>query len=86
MFNTFYLYLALQDFLQGAYWSLYAMEQFKELTERKTLHIVEKHATAKVGFTFQNIQNGRTGEEHIPQYARWKVQIMTQYALSKVQI
>ena len=65
MFNTFYLYLSLQDFLQGTYRSLYAMEQFKELTERKSLHIVEKHATAKVGFTVQNIQNGRTGEEHM---------------------
>ena len=41
------------------------MEQFKELTERKTLHVVEKNTTAKVGFTFQNIQNGGTCEEHM---------------------
>lgn len=65
MLDAFYLYLSFQHFLEGTYWCLDAMKQFKELTERKTLYAPEKYPTTKVGFAFQDIQHRGTCKEHM---------------------
>ena len=65
MLYSFYHYLSLQDLLKGTYRCLYSMEQFKELTERQPLHIVEKYPTAKVSFSLQDIQHRGTCKEYM---------------------